>query len=217
MILKIKSIILSFFGRWLFQILFLLNKVSIKGEKNLIKLIKSNEPIMLCVWHGRLIYPSWYIRFHTKLHIVSSRHPDSEILGRVLKNWGYDLIKGSTNKGGISVIKKMSNVFDDGGMIAVTNDGPKGPAQMAKSGSIGLAIKKNVNIITVTGSASRFWELNSWDKTLIPKPFGKIQLIVSKPLKIIKEPKNSYEEVEILNEFINSHQDAADKITGKIS
>ena len=216
MILKIKSIILSFFGRWLFQILFLLNKVSIKGEKNLIKLIKSNEPIMLCVWHGRLIYPSWYIRFHTKLHIVSSRHPDSEILGRVLKNWGYDLIKGSTNKGGISVIKKMSNVFDDGGMIAVTNDGPKGPAQMAKSGSIGLAIKKNVNIITVTGSASRFWELNSWDKSILPKPFGKIQLIISDTLAIKDKPKTAEEEVQILTSFMNYYQDEADKLTRKI-
>ena len=214
--LKIKSKTLSFFGRWLFQILFFLNKISIKGEENLIKLLKSNEPIMLCVWHGRLIYPSWYIRFHTKLHIVSSRHPDSAILGRILKKWGYDLIKGSTNKGGMSVIKEMSKVFDAGGMIAVTNDGPKGPAQIAKSGSIGLAIKKNVNIITVTGSASRFWELNSWDKTLIPKPFGKIQLVVSKPLKIVKKPKDSKEEVDILTNFINIHQDIADNITGKI-
>ena len=214
--LKIKSKALSFLGRWLFQVLFFLNKISIKGEENLIKLIKSNEPIMLCVWHGRLIYPSWYIRFHTKLHIVSSRHPDSAILGRILKKWGYDLIKGSTNKGGVSVIKEMSKIFDSGGMIAVTNDGPKGPAKIAKSGSIGLAIKKNVNIITVTGSASRFWELNSWDKTLIPKPFGKIQLVVSKPLKIVKKPKDSKEEVDILTTFINIHQDVADNITGKI-
>ena len=109
-----------------------------------------------------------------------------------------------------------NEVFDAGGMIAVTNDGPKGPAKIAKSGSIGLAIKKNVNIITVTGSASRFWELNSWDKTLIPKPFGKIQLVVSKPLKIVKKPKDSKEEVDILTTFINIHQDVADNITGKI-
>ena len=77
-------------------------------------------------------------------------------------------------------------------------------------------IYENVDIITVTGSASRFWELNSWDKTLIPKPFGKIQLVVSKPLKIVKKPKDSKEEVDILTTFINIHQDVADNITGKI-
>ena len=214
--LKIKLKFLSIFGRWIFQILFFLNKVSIKGEKNLIKLLKSGEPIMLCVWHGRLLYPSWYIRFHAKIHIVSSRHPDSEILGRILKYWGYDLIKGSTKKGGIKVIKEMSKIFDKGGMIAITNDGPKGPPKIAKSGSMGLAIKKNVNIITVTGSASKYWELNSWDKSLLPKPFGKIQLIVSQPLKIIDKPKTSKEEIEILTSFINTYQDEADKITGKI-
>ena len=184
--MKIKSILLSLFARWLFEILFFLNKVSIKGEENLIKLLKSGEPIMLCVWHGRLLFPSWYIRFHAKIHIVSSRHPDSEILGRILKKWGYKLIKGSTKKGGLKVIKEMTKVFNNGGMIAVTNDGPKGPPKIAKSGSLNLAIKKNVNIITVTGSASKFWELNSWDKSLLPKPFGKIQLIISEPFKIEK-------------------------------
>ena len=214
---QFQSRVLSIIGRWLFQLLFFFNKVSIKGEDNLIKLLKSGEPIMLCVWHGRLLYPSWLIRFYAKIHIVSSRHPDSEILGRILKKWGYSLIKGSTKKGGMKVIKEMTTIFNNGGMIAVTNDGPKGPPRIAKSGSLSLAIKKNVNIITVTGSASKYWELNSWDKTLLPKPFGEIQLIVSEPLEIRKKPKNSSEEVEILTSFMNIHQNEADRITGKIN
>ena len=216
MILKIKSIILSYLGRWLFQILFLLNKISIKGEKNFIKLIKSGQPVMLCVWHGRLLFPSWYARFHTKLHIISSRHPDSEILAHILKSWGYELIRGSTQKEGMRVIREMTTIFKKGGIIAVTNDGPKGPAKIAKSGSFGLALKHNVNIITVTGSATKFWELKSWDKSLLPKPFGKIQLVISKPLEIINKPKTSDEEVKILTDFINLYQNEADRLTGKM-
>ena len=49
-----QAFLLSLLGRWIFQILFFLNKVSIKGEENLLKLLKSGKPIMLCVWHGRL-------------------------------------------------------------------------------------------------------------------------------------------------------------------
>ena len=215
--IKYKLLLFSLLGRWVFQILFFLNKISVKGEENLLKLLKSGEPVMLCVWHGRLLFPSWYTRHHTTLHIISSRHPDSEILAHILKHWGYGLIRGSTKKGGISVIKEMTKIFNNGGIIAVTNDGPKGPPKIAKSGSIGLALKNNVKIITVTGSATKYWELKSWDKSMLPKPFGKIQLIVSSPLEIMKKPETTDEEVEILTKFMNFYQDEADRLTGKIT
>ncbi|SVB98232.1 uncharacterized protein METZ01_LOCUS251086, partial [marine metagenome] len=96
---ELKAFLLSLIGRWIFQLLFFLNKVSVMGEENLLKLIKSGKPIMLCVWHGRLLFPSWYIRHHTTLHIISSRHADSELLAHILRRWGYGLIRGSTNKG----------------------------------------------------------------------------------------------------------------------
>ena len=216
MILGSKSFLIPLLGRLIFQILFFLNKVSVKGEENLLELIKSGEPIMLCVWHGRLLFPSWYIRYHTTLHIISSRHSDSELLAHILKKWGYDLIRGSTNKGGMGVIREMTEIFKGGGIIAVTNDGPKGPARIAKSGSIALAIKNNVKIITVTGSATKYWQMKSWDHFMIPKPFGKIQIVVSKPMDIFKQPSTSEEDVQLLTKFMNRYQDEADQFTGKI-
>ena len=213
---KLKEFLLSLLGRWIFQLLFFLNKVSVTGEENLLKLIKSGKPIMLCVWHGRLLFPSWYIRYHTPLHIISSRHEDSEILAHILRKWGYGLIRGSTNKGGMNVIKEMTKIFSKGGMIAVTNDGPKGPARIAKSGSIGLAIKNNVKIITITGSATKYWQVKSWDRFMLPRPFGKIQIVVSAPMDIAEQLSTSEEEVRFLSEFINYYQDKADRLTGKI-
>ena len=214
---KLKAFLLSLLGRWIFQLLFFLNKVSVTGEENLLKLIKSGNPIMLCLWHGRLLFPSWYIRQHTTLHIISSRHADSEILAHILRKWGYGLIRGSTKKGGLSVIREMTKIFSKGGMIAVTNDGPKGPARIAKSGSIGLAIKNNVKIITVTGSATKYWQVKSWDRFMLPKPFGKIQIVVSAPMEITEQLSTSDDEVRFLSEFINYYQDKADRLTGKIS
>ena len=211
-----KSRLYGFLGRWIFQILFFFNKISIKGEKNLLNLIQSGDPAMLCVWHGRFLFPSWYMRFHTTLHIISSRHPDSEILAHILRYWGYSLIRGSTNKGGISVIKEMKKIFNNGDIIAVTNDGPKGPPRIAKSGSIGLAIKNNVKIFTVTGSATKYWQMKSWDQFMLPKPFGTIQIVISPPLNIKEQTFSPEEEIHILSEFINKYQDESDRLTGKI-
>ena len=215
---QIKIIIISFIGKWLFQILFYLNKIVINGEEHLLSLINSGKPIMVCVWHGRLLFPSWYIRLKTKnLHAIASRHTDAEIMARILNNWGYGLIRGSTRKGGKAVVQKMAAVFKSAGIVAVTNDGPKGPPRIAKAGSTGLALKYNVQIITITGSATKYWQMKSWDRFMLPKPFGKIQLIVSPPLNITEELKTAEEEVQHLSDFMNKYQDEADRLTGKIS
>ena len=214
--IKYKLLLFSLLGRWVFQILFFLNKISVKGEENLLKLLKSGEPVMLCVWHGRLLFPSWYTRHHTTLHIISSRHPDSEILAHILRHWGYGLIRGSSKKGGMHVIREMTKIFKRGGIIAVTNDGPKGPPRIAKSGSIGLAIKNNVKIITITGSATKYWEMKSWDRFMLPKPFGEIKIVVSNPMDIAKKTFTAEEEVQLLSKFMNHYQDEVDQLTGKI-
>ena len=212
-----KLICLSFIGRWVFQLLFFLNKVIIHGEENLINLAKAGKPIMVCVWHGRLLFPSWYIRLKiTNLHAIASHHSDAEIMARILKRWGYSLIRGSTKKGGKAVVLKMAEVFKNGGIVAVTNDGPKGPPRIAKAGSTGLAIKYNVSMVMITGSATKFWQINSWDRFMLPKPFGRIDIVVAPPLEIATPPENNEEEIKLLSNYMNHYQDEVDRMTGKI-
>ena len=212
-----KLICLSFIGRWVFQLLFFLNKVIIHGEENLLNLAKAGKPIMVCVWHGRLLFPSWYIRLKiTHLHAIASHHSDAEIMARILKRWGYSLIRGSTKKGGKAVVLKMAEVFKNGGIVAVTNDGPKGPPRIAKAGSTGLAIKYNVSMVMITGSATKFWQINSWDRFMLPKPFGRIDIVVAPPLEIATPPENNEEEIKLLSNYMNHYQDEVDRMTGKI-
>ena len=51
---------------------------------------------------------------------------------------------------------------------------------------------------------------------MLPKPFGKIQLIVSPPLDNTEKLKSAEEEVQFLSDFMNQYQDEADRLTGKI-
>ena len=209
---------LSFIGRCVFQLLFLLNRVKIHGEDNLLQLAKAGKPIMVCVWHGRLLFPSWYIRLKiTNLHAIASHHTDAEIMARILKKWGYGLIRGSTRKGGRLVVQKMAEVFNNAGIVSVTNDGPKGPARIAKAGSTATAIKYKAQIITITGSATKYWQMKSWDRFMFPKPFGTIQLVVSPPLDNTEKLKSEADEVQLLSDFMNKYQDEADRLIGKIN
>ena len=173
--------------------------------------------MMVCVWHGRLLFPSRYIRLKiTNLHAIASRHTDAEIMAQILKRWGYGLIRGSTKKGGKAVVQKMAEVFQNGGIVAVTNDGPKGPPRIAKAGSTGLAIKYNVQIISITGSATKYWQLKSGDRFMLPNPFGRINMVVSPPMEINPPPVNNDEEVKLLSDFMNHYQDEVDRMSGKI-
>ena len=69
------------------------------------KLYKSDKPIIICIWHGFFIFPMFFLRKHyIQTKVVSSTHADSMILARVLKDYGFNLIKGSSTRGAKNVI-----------------------------------------------------------------------------------------------------------------
>ena len=180
----LKSLILQF-------LFFLVDKTCVwryKGHEKFQKLIDSDFPILVCMWHGNFIFPMIYFkRFFPSVKVVSSTHNDSMILATVLKKYGFNLIKGSSSKGAQQVLKKMIREYRrPESLIAITNDGPKGPPRVAKLGSIALAHKMNAHIVFMSGRASRFWKLKTWDGFILPKPFSKNTVYIDK-IKIPKE------------------------------
>jgi hypothetical protein len=41
-------------------------------------------------------------------------------------------------------------------------------------GAVAIALKSNLPIFVMNYQASSYWQLKSWDKFVIPKPFGHI-------------------------------------------
>ena len=68
----------------------------------------------------------------------------------------------------ISLYKKTTPI------IIITPDGPRGPRKQAKTGAFSVAKKNNAIVFSVSASASKYWSLPSWDKTILPKPFSTI-------------------------------------------
>ena len=214
-----KVVILSYIGQLFLSFIFRTSKWKIYGEDFFNELIKLDQPIMLCVWHGRFSFPAfWLAKNNIHAYAIASRHGDAEIISRIFKRWGFSLIRGSStrgkkDKGGKDVIRQMSSIFDSPGanIIAITNDGPKGPSQIAKPGSLAIARKKNVKLITITGSASRYFEFKSWDKFRLPKPFSTIYLNIAQPLEINVQNFSITDEVEVLSRYMNEQQSLVDK------
>ena len=95
-------------------------------------------------------------------------------------------------------------------IIAITNDGPKGPPRVAKLESYRTAIKRNAQIIAISCNSTNFWRARSWDRLHIPKPFGTIYINFSAPMKI-KESVNDIKNTDKLNDFLNDELDKLDR------
>ena len=214
---KLKIILVSFLFRFFFNLLFFTCrfKQTKQSKINFISALNSNNPLIVCSWHSRLLYVA---RFFKKINsdpnfqpawAVSSTHQDSEIMAKTLSSWKWKLIRGSSTRGWRNVILKMKRLLKNNKtVIAITNDGPKGPPRIAKRGSIKLGVEANAKIIALSCCSSSCWRLSSWDKTQIPKPFSTIYVDFSKPLLI---KKDSPEEEQVTN-FLNNQLCSLEKV-----
>ena len=196
-----------------FFVLFRTNRWKISGYHNFQRAIENDSPIMLCTWHCRLLYASYFFKKNktANLWAVASTHKDSELISRFLKGASINLIRGSSTRGGNNVTKQMLTIFENSkSIVAITNDGPKGPPRVAKLESYRTAIKSNAQIIAISCNSTNFWQARSWDKLHIPKPFGTIHINFSEPMKI-KESVSDIKNTDKLNDFLNSQLDQLDQ------
>ena len=63
-------------------------------------------------------------------------------------------------------------------------DGPRGPRFQAKPGAVVLAQMSEAPIVPMSFAADRYWNLGSWDRMIIPKPFARIRVAVGPPRSI---------------------------------
>jgi len=177
-----KIFFLKWIGYFVLSLIYKTCKFEIHGTEYFEKIRNNNRPIMLCVWHGRMLYPIFYvIKEKIKLWTIATPFKDGEIIAQILKKWDFKIIKGSSNRNSKKVMEKMNQIFksDSNSIIAITNDGPKGPRHIAKTGSLEIAQKYNAQIITITGDSNKKWVFNSWDKFYLPKPFSKIIITIA--------------------------------------
>ena len=152
------------------------------------------------------------LKLYTKtnnLWAISSTHQDSQIMAYFLKRSYFNLIRGSSTRGWENVIKKMFRVFQDSSsIIAITNDGPKGPRHVAKENSLKIAQQYNAQIITVTGDSTKKWTFKTWDKFYLPKPFGTIIINIAPAYEY-----QGYDLVGSVSSYMTKHEN---KVSQKI-
>lgn len=136
---------------------------------------RAGTPVVFALWHGRLLPPTWHHRGQG-IVTLASRSGDGEYITRVLHHWGYHVVRGSSSRGGDSALRELVRLLRAGRSVAITCDGPRGPRQKLKFGVLQMAQLSGAALVPVGSAASRAWELNSWDRFTVPKPFARLRV-----------------------------------------
>lgn len=143
-----------------------------------------DEEQCVCVcWHGELFMsPQAYRKVHKKqaASAIVSSHTDGTLLASVLDLFHIKPLRGSTKKGAAKVLIQAIRSIKEGNEVLITPDGPRGPRHSMSDGAIALALKSKVPILIINFQAKRFWQMSSWDKFVIPKPFAKVDFYIQK-------------------------------------
>lgn len=146
-------------------------------------LYDARRPFIFALWHNRIL-PLIYLHRDEGMVLLISRHRDGGYLATLAERLGYRFVRGSSKRGGEVGLLGVVRALKDGCVVAVTPDGPRGPAERVKPGVVAAAQHAGVPIIPATARPSRAWALASWDRFCIPKPFATIEVVYGTPLEI---------------------------------
>lgn len=144
-----------------------------------------DEPVVFAFWHGDLLLmPYVYYRFRASPHanVLISDHFDGQIIAAIMRFFRLGTIHGSSNRNAAKVLIAAMRSLKAGYDIGITPDGPRGPRYEVADGTIVMAQKTGAKVIVFSCVPSRCWRLGSWDKFVIPKPFGRLEFYASEPI-----------------------------------
>ncbi|MEM8936929.1 MAG: lysophospholipid acyltransferase family protein [Pseudomonadota bacterium] len=156
-------------------------------------LFTSKEGAIVLFWHGRIAMMA-RLRKETEKQVfmLISTHRDGDIIARAMSSFGVTCIRGSAanprkptqDNRGTAAGTEMMEAIKGGDLVAVTPDGPRGPAERVNMGVIRLAQLSGAPIIPATFATSRGKVLRSWDRFLLPGPFSKCVYLVGAPIRV---------------------------------
>ncbi len=170
-------------------------------------------------WHRNAIFFFYHFKKLNNACTLISRSKDGDFTAKVSEIFGYDVIRGSSSRGGKEALQEMVDYMNKAPakICGTAMDGPRGPARIMKKGMLVLAMQTGSWFIPMACSGKRVITFHkAWDKTIIPKPFGKMYLTFGTPVKIPAD--TSAEELERIRSEIekelNEITDQADRISG---
>jgi hypothetical protein len=133
-----------------------------------------------CIWHGTipLVIGARPILRGREARALISLSADGAFITRAIAGHGITAIRGSKAKGakakgGAAAFRECIDWVVGGGLLLVTPDGPRGPAEVMSMGVARMAKLAQAPVYMIGLAARPAARLKSWDRTCLPSPFGR--------------------------------------------
>lgn len=176
-------------GRLLGRVLRLLGstlRVAVMGAEHIRDaeaMARQGRGSLFLVWHGSLIIPAILTR-DRGYSVLISPSADGGMAAAAMQTLGWQVQRGSPFAGGAMGARGILRILRTGAVVAITPDGPRGPARELPDNLLRLVQSANCDIYPV-GAATGGAQLKTWDKLKVPTPFSRAAMVVGAPLTLI--------------------------------
>jgi lysophospholipid acyltransferase (LPLAT)-like uncharacterized protein len=161
-----------------------------EGCDPLIAVAQTPQGLLACFWHKTItLSPIARQVAHPKAgHAMVSLSSDGELIAQIIARLGYPSVRGSRgkegarDKGGTSAFRQSLRFLQDGDIVVITPDGPRGPDEHMGTGAVTLSQTAGVPTFLVGFAVSPAIRPNTWDHMMIPWPFGRGAMVVDGPI-----------------------------------
>ncbi len=212
---------------WMIRFTGLTTKI-IELNKDVLAPLEQNY--ILSTWHSN-IYLSCCMLKNQYYGSMISQSRDGEMIARVMEQFNFVPIRGSSSKGATGALRAMIKYLKGPYPVAITPDGPKGPLHKVQSGVIMIAKMTGMPIIPWSAQAlDQHIVEKSWDHHKIPKPLTIAVSTFGEPFYVPKQLPGEQvlgyceklEQVMVANdqvataEIARLKQDGVDGLMGKL-
>ena len=181
-----RAILVRLIPLWV-RFVFLTNRVIAVPTPAIKQLVDSRQPVIWCFWHGRMLLMARLLPRGYRVHVLISRHRDGRLIAEAIRRLRLHSVTGSSSRGARGATVALMHLLRAGDSICITPDGPRGPRMRAQKGAVALAALSGAPIVALSYSTTRARFAGSWDRFLIPWPFGRMEVMGSEPMYVAKD------------------------------
>jgi hypothetical protein len=177
---------------------------------------KQGRSAIVCFWHGRLAMMNVAERPDRPFYMLSSPHADGRFTTAMMGHFNIDTVMGATRRGGLKALRQLARLVKDGALAGMTPDGPHGPRMRVSMGVIMLARLSGAPLVPTTFSARPAKIIGSWDRLMMPLPFGRGVFLYGEPVEVAADADGEAMESArlLLEQRMTALQDEADRMLG---
>ncbi len=188
-------------------------RLYVEGWEPIERHLQEGTGAVMVSWHGRTLIPANFMRGRGIWALISLSR-DGEVQAEIFRRFGFNILRGSTSRGGVRAALEAAREVKRGGVLAFTPDGPRGPSRKFQPGALLIAQKAGAPIYPAGVSAYPRILLPTWDRYLIPLPFARGAFLIGEPVWVPEDAdKDAFARLaEQMEDAINALEARAEQI-----